>query len=106
MVVPKSWWEQALSRGAEPNPSHVFILKRLKIQLEKLPELSATVSYPVLVALPFAYCHERLGSERLREIFQKTSMETFVKETFSTLKARPELQKLGERVAQAAGEID
>jgi hypothetical protein len=106
MIVPKDWWEYALSHGIKPNPSHVFILKRLKKQLEKLPELAAIVSYPALVALPFTYCFDPSESERMREVWENSPLETLVAQTSSVLRSRPELQKLGERVAEIAEEID
>jgi hypothetical protein len=53
MAIPKSWWENALSHGVKPDPSHVFILKRLKKQLEKLPELAAIVSRQIAIQLQF-----------------------------------------------------
>jgi hypothetical protein len=105
MIVPKTWWENALSRGIEPDPSHVFILKRSKKQLEKLPELAGVVSYSALVALPFAYCPDSLEGERMRDLLQNLPLEALIAQTSSILESRPELQKLGERVAQLAEKI-
>ena len=102
MMVPRLWWEKALSDGINPRPDHVHILKALREELEKLPELAAIISYPALVALPFTYVEGEQSWEALRNL----ELEAILVQTSATLQSNPELQQLGERVAQVAEEIN
>jgi hypothetical protein len=102
MMVPRSWWETAISNGINPRPDLVHILKALKRELEHLPELAAIISYPALVALPFTYVEREQSWEALRD----SDLEIILAQTSTTLQSRPDLQQLGERVAQVAEEID
>jgi hypothetical protein len=106
MTVPRAWWEKALIDGINPRQDHILILKALKKEIEKLPELAGIISYPAFVALPFTYPHDHPEGDFKLEVLKNSTLENIISQTSSILQTRPELQQLGKRIAQIADEID
>jgi len=104
MTIPKEWWERAISRGTDPSPSHVLILKTLQKQLKKLPELANLVTYPVLVALPFTYSFNPSEGQSIWEVWQNSTLEALLNERRPILQSRPDLQQLGTSCSTCRGD--
>jgi hypothetical protein len=101
MRVPRAWWEKALQKGGDPDPSYARLVRDLHQQLHKLPELAARASCPVLVALAFV---DGEGPEPKFGTVSSSScsIEEYLAAAERVLAERPELNQLGQAIDHGA----
>jgi hypothetical protein len=100
MPLPRSWWQDALKEEDLPGEGILGMTRDLHNELKKLPELTDSVDYARLVALSFV--DEATNAQPpLGQDDNVYVPEDYLAHADRVLAQRPELKRLGERIATA-----
>ena len=100
MAVPRSIRNSLLENGLRPRGIYMAVLRGALGELRKVPELSARVSYGLLLAVAFIDDEQADPEERFGTCDTHRTVQEFTARAEEVLRARPDLQRLGARMAE------